>query len=49
MRNISFLQILVLFIICFLLFGDLNSLKKKLYSKVKDFQIFLKNNKKRGT
>lgn len=35
MRNISFGQILVLLLLCFLLFGDLISVKKKLTGFIK--------------
>lgn len=50
MRNISFGQILVLAIICFLLFGDFFNLKKKLAALKKQFNdTFFKKNRKKGT
>lgn len=49
MRNISFGQILVLLLICFLLFGDLVSVKKKLTNFVKkSLGFFFKKNRKKG-
>jgi Sec-independent protein translocase protein TatA len=49
MRNIGFGQILVLLLICFLLFGDLFSLKKKLIEIGKQVNNYLlKNNRKKG-
>ena len=50
MRNISFGQILVLLLICFLLFGDFVSVKKKFIGFVKkSLNIFLKKNRKKGS
>lgn len=50
MRNISFGQILVLLLICFLLFGDFVSVKKKFISFVKkSLNFFLKKNRKKGS
>lgn len=47
MRNISFGQILVLLLICFLLFGDFVNVKKKLTVLIKkSLNIFLRNRKK---
>lgn len=50
MRNISFSQIIVLIIICFLLFGDFFKLKKKLNNLKKQFNnSFSTKNRKKGT
>lgn len=52
MRNISFGQILVLLLICFLLFGDFVSVKKKLSVFVKnslDFFFKKHRNRKKGS
>lgn len=50
MRNIGFGQILVLLLLCFLLFGDLSSLKKKLTEIGKRVNThLLKNNRKKGS
>ena len=50
MRNVSFGQILILLLICFLLFGDFNSLKKKLVNTFKKgFNLFEKTNRKKGS
>jgi Sec-independent protein translocase protein TatA len=50
MRNISFGQILVLLLICFLLFGDFVSVKKKLIGFVKkSVGFFFKKNRKKGS
>ena len=38
MRNVGFGQFLVLLLLCFLLFGDLNRLKKKLVEISKMFE-----------
>ena len=49
MRNISFGQILILLILCFLLFGDFVSFKKKFVVFVKKFvKVFSKENRKKG-
>ena len=50
MRNISFGQILILLILCFLLFGDFVNLKKKLVVIVKKCISFIeKKNRKKGS
>ena len=50
MRNISIGQILVLIALCFLLFGDFNSLKKKGKTILKQINNYLTTkNKKKGT
>lgn len=50
MRNISFGQILVLAIICFLLFGDFFNFKKKLITLKKQLRdTFSTKNRKKGT
>ena len=50
MRNISFGQILVLLLICFLLFGDYVNVKKKLTGFVKkSLNFFFKKNRKKGS
>lgn len=50
MRNIGFGQILVLILLCFLLFGDFSSLKKKLINVGKQINNYLsKNNRKKGS
>jgi Sec-independent protein translocase protein TatA len=50
MRNIGFGQILVLLLLCFLLFGDFFSLKKKLVEIGKQVNNYiLKNNRKKGS
>ena len=49
MRNVSFKQILVLFLIFLLLFGDLFRLKKKIADLVTRIDGFVsKKNKKKG-
>jgi Sec-independent protein translocase protein TatA len=45
MRNISIGQILVLIIICFLLFGDLSSIKKQMKIILKQFNSYFKTKK----
>ena len=48
MRNISVGQILVLLFLCFLLFGDFVSIKKKLTEFIKkSLNFFLKKNRKK--
>jgi hypothetical protein len=50
MRNVGFGQILVLILLCFLLFGDFFSLKKKLIDIGKQINNYLsKNNRKKGS
>nr|QYJ09262.1 Sec-independent protein translocase component tatA/E [Pleurosigma sp. mgcode 4] len=50
MRNISFGQILILLFLCFLLFGDFISLKKKLLVVIKKFiKLISKENRKKGS
>ena len=50
MRNISFGQILILLLVCFLLFGDFASLKKKLVTIFKKgFNAIEKTNRKKGS
>ena len=50
MRNISFGQILILILICFLLFGDFVSVKKKLSAFVKNsLDFFFKKYRKKGS
>ena len=50
MRNIGFGQILVLLLLCFLLFGDFFSFKKKLVEIGKQVNNYiLKNNRKKGS
>ena len=50
MRNVSFGQIIVLLLICFLLFGDYFSFKKKLINLVKDVKdSLLTKNRKKGS
>jgi Sec-independent protein translocase protein TatA len=49
-RNISFGQILLLLLLCFLLFGDFYKLKKKLIEIGKQINNYLlKNNRKKGS
>ena len=50
MRNTGFGQILVLLLLCFLLFGDLSSLKKKLTDIGKQINNYLsKSHRKKGS
>lgn len=50
MRNIGFGQIIILLLLCFLLFGDFFSLKKKLVALGKTMNSYLsKNNRKKGS
>lgn len=51
MRNIGFGQIIILLLLCFLLFGDFFSLKKKLVDLGKNINSYLsqKNNRKKGS
>ena len=50
MRNISFGQILVLLLLCFLLFGDFSSLKKRFVGISKQVNVYLsENNRKKGS
>lgn len=50
MRNISFGQILILIVLCFLLFGDFFNLKKKLNQLKKQFYGFINTkNRKKGS
>lgn len=50
MRNVGFGQILVLILLCFLLFGDFFSFKKKLIDISKQINNYLsKNNRKKGS
>lgn len=50
MRNVGFGQIIILLLLCFLLFGDLSSLKKKLTDIGKQTSAYLsKNNRKKGS
>ena len=50
MRNVGFGQILVLVLLCFLLFGDLSNLKKKLIEVSKQINNYLsKNDRKKGS
>lgn len=50
MRNVSIGQILVLILICFLLFGDFHSIKKKGKTIIKQINNYLnKKNRKKGT
>ena len=50
MRNVGFGQILVLVLLCFLLFGDFSSLKKKLIDTGKQINNYLsKDNRKKGS
>lgn len=47
MRNVSIGQIVILLIVCFLLFGDLNQLKKQIkYMSTKLINSFQKQEKK---
>lgn len=49
MRNISFGQILVLVLVCFLLFGDFMVVKKKIKSFIKNsLNFFFEKDKKKG-
>ena len=50
MRNISFGQIIIALLLCFLLFGDLSSLKKYLTVIVEKYKVFNnKKNRKKGS
>lgn len=50
MRNIGFGQILVLLLLCFFLFGDFISLKKKLIDLSKNVNSYIsKKNRKKGS
>ena len=50
MRNIGLGQFLVLLLLCFLLFGDFFSLKKKLIKIGKQLNTYLlKNDRKKGS
>lgn len=50
MRNVGFGQILVLVFLCFLLFGDFSSFKKKLIDVGKQINNYLsKNDRKKGS
>ena len=51
MRSTSIGQILILIVICFLLFGDLNNVKKKAKSIFKNLSHYFdkKKNRKKGT
>lgn len=50
MRNIGLGQFLVLLLLCFLLFGDFFSLKKKLIEIGKQLNTYLlKNDRKKGS
>lgn len=40
MKTISISQVILFFIICFLLFGDLQNLKKKVVNLLKQFKQF---------
>ena len=44
MRNMSFLKILILLLLCLLLFGDFESLKKKIIYYSKQSLLFLSKN-----
>jgi hypothetical protein len=46
MRNISFGQIIIALLLCFLLFGDLSSLKKYLKVFIEKYNLFSNENKK---
>lgn len=49
MRNISFGQIFILFLLGFFLFGDLSNLKKNLKVIIEKYNIFnKKKNRKKG-
>ena len=50
MRNVGFGQILVLVLLCFLLFGDFSSFKKKFVDAGKQIKNYLsKNDRKKGS
>lgn len=50
MRSVGFGQIVILLLLCFLLFGDLSSLKKKLTDIGKRVNTYLlKKNRKKGS
>jgi Flp pilus assembly pilin Flp len=51
MRNTSVGQVLILVVICFLLFGDLNNVKKKVKAIFKNVNHYFdeKKNRKKGT
>lgn len=50
MRNIGLGQILVLLLLCFLLFGDFSSLKKKIIDMGRQVNhYFIKNHRKKGS
>ena len=51
MRSTSIGQILILIVICFLLFGDLNNVKKKAKAIFKNVNHYFdeKKNRKKGT
>lgn len=50
MKNISFGQVIVLIVLCFLLFGDFFILKKKLNQLKKQFYNFIETkNRKKGS